>query len=298
MSTTTSPGLVGAAAPPAAAIPFARPRARRTRVPVGLVLSLLLLALLVAAAVAPGLFTGTDPNAASAADTLTGPSGAHWFGTDQNGRDIFSRVVHGAGPSLLIGVAASALALVLGTALGVLAAQGGRVGDRVVSRLLDVLLSVPGLLLALLIIAALGPGTRNSILGIALISTPGYARLVRGEVLRIRGSAFVEAAVGLGWSRPQVVLRHVVPNAVGPVIVLATIGVGAAIGVGSSLSFLGLGPQPPTAEWGAMLASSRDYLSVAWWPAVFPGVAITLTVLTVTVVGRRLQLRAEGRVAR
>jgi peptide/nickel transport system permease protein len=294
MSTTSPTVAAGAAAAPAAILRTGERRTRLAPVRVGVLLAAVLLALLVLAAVVPDLFTRVDPDAANPRDTLLAPGASHWFGTDQNGRDIFSRVVHGARPSLLIGVSASGLALAAGTIVGVLAAQGGRV-DQVVSRLLDVFLSIPGLLLALLLIAALGAGTRNSILGIALISTPGYARLVRGEVLRIRGSAFVEAGVALGWSRPQVVLRHVIPNALGPVLVLATIGVGAAIGVGSSLSFLGLGPQPPTAEWGAMLSSSRDYLSVAWWPAIFPGLAITATVLAVTVVGRHLQLRAEGR---
>jgi peptide/nickel transport system permease protein len=276
----------------------ARPRLRRRRPRIGLVLSSVFIVILVAAAVHPALFTGVDPNAADPVAALSGPSRLHWLGTDQNGRDILARIVYGARLSLLIGLGASLLALVAGSVIGVLAAQGGRWANAVVDRLLDTFLSVPGLLLVLLLVALLGPGTRNSIIGLAIITTPGYARLVRGEVIRIRTSTFVEAAHSLGWSRPQVVLRHVVPNALGPVLVLATIGVGSAIGTGSSLSFLGLGPQPPTAEWGAMLSGSRDYFSVAWWPAVFPGLAITLTVLAVTVLGRSLQLRAEGRAGR
>jgi peptide/nickel transport system permease protein len=261
-------------------------------------LSSVFLVLLVVAVAHPALFTDVAPNAADPVAALTAPNGAHWLGTDQNGRDILARIIYGARLSLLIGLGASALALVSGAVIGVLAAQGGRFVNAVVDRLLDTFLSVPGLLLVLLLVALLGPGTRNSIIGLAIITTPGYARLVRGEVIRIRTSGFVEAALSLGWSRPQVVLRHIVPNALGPVLVLATIGVGSAIGTGSSLSFLGLGPQPPTPEWGAMLSGSRDYFSVAWWPAVFPGLAITLTVLAVTVVGRSLQLRAEGRSTR
>lgn len=259
------------------------------------VLSVGFLGVIVLAAVWPTLFTDVDPNGGHAEDSLLAPGSGHLFGTDQNGRDLFARVVHAARPSLLIGVSASALALVVGTIVGVLSAAGGRRTDWIVSRLLDVLLSIPGLLLVLLVIAIRGPGTTTTIAAVALISVPGYARLVRGETLRLRGAAFVEAARTLGWSHTRVVLRHIVPNALGPVLVLATIGIGATIGTVASLSFLGLGPQPPTAEWGSMLSSSRDYFSVAWWPAVFPGLAITLTVLAVTVVGQHLQQRLEGR---
>jgi peptide/nickel transport system permease protein len=251
--------------------------------------------LLVLAAVHPALFTGTDPNGTDISATLSGPSRAHWFGTDQNGRDVYARIVYGARLSLLIGVGASAIALAVGSTLGVFAAQGNRVVSAVVDRLLDVFLAIPGLLLVLLLIAFLGPGTRNSILALALITTPGYARLVRGEVIRLRGAPFIEASLGLGWRRGQVVVRHLVPNALGPVLVLATISVGAAIGTGSSLSFLGLGPQAPASEWGAMLSTSRGYFQVAWWTAVLPGLAITATVLSVTVLGRQLQRQADGR---
>lgn len=258
-------------------------------------LSVIVLAVVILAALWPTLFTDVDPNVGRPEDTLLSPAAGHLFGTDQNGRDLFARVVHATRPSLLIGVSASTLALVVGTVIGILSAAGGRRTDWTFSRLLDVLLSVPGLLLVLLVIAIRGPGTGTTIVAVALISIPGYARLVRGETLRLRGSAFVEAARALGWSHTRVVLRHIVPNALGPVLVLATIGVGSTIGIVASLSFLGLGPQPPTAEWGSMLSTSRDYFSVAWWPAVFPGLAITLTVLAVTVVGQHLQQRLEGR---
>jgi peptide/nickel transport system permease protein len=264
----------------------------------GVVLSAAFLVVLVLGAIVPSLFTHLDPDAADPLSALTGPSGAHLLGTDQNGRDVLARIIYGARPSLLIGLGASALGLAAGSVLGVLAAQGGRIADEIVGRLLDVLLSIPGLLLVILVVAVLGARTSTSIIGLAVIVAPANARLVRAEVLRIRGSAFIEAAHALGWRRSQVVLRHLVPNALGPVLVLATISVGAAIGAGASLSFLGLGPQPPTAEWGAMLAASRDYYSVAWWPAIFPGIAVTLTVLAITVVGQFLQLRIEGRTTR
>lgn len=223
----------------------------------GVVLALVSCALLLLAALAPDLFTGTGPDAADPASTLLPPGSGHWLGTDENGRDIYSRVVHGARPSLLIGLSASVLALAAGTVVGVVAAQGGRAADQVVVELLDVLMSIPGVLLVLLVVAVLGTGTGNLVAGLALVTLPGYARLVRAEVLRIRGAQFVEAATVLGWSRLQVVLRHIVPNAVGPLLALATVGVGGMIVTGSALSFLGLGPQPPTAEWGAMLMRQR-----------------------------------------
>jgi peptide/nickel transport system permease protein len=275
--------------------PLARARRRAGESRVSVLLGAAFLLVLAVAMVAPGLLVSTGPDDADPLATLAAPSGVHWFGADENGRDIFTRVIYGVQPSVLIGLGASALALVVGTVIGVLAAQGGRVVDGIIGRLLDVVLSIPGLLLVLLVLAVLGPGVRNAVIGLALMTVPGYARIVRGEVLRVRGAAFVEAAYTLGLPTWRVVLRHVVPNALGPVLALTTVGVGAMIVASSSLSFLGLGPRPPTAEWGAMLASSRDYYSVAWWTAVFPGIAITLTVLAISVVGAAVQLRVEGR---
>ncbi|GJF32072.1 ABC transporter permease [Kitasatospora sp. NE20-6] len=272
--------------------------ATTTRGRPGVALGIAACTVLLLAVLAPGVFTGTGPDAADPVNTLLPPGAGHWLGTDENGRDIYARVVHGARPSLLIGVSASVLALAAGTVTGVFAAQGGRAADRLVGRLLDVMMSVPGVLLVLLVVAVLGTGTGNLVTGLALVTLPGYARLVRAEVLRIRGSQFVEAATVLGWSRFQVVVRHIVPNAVGPLLALATVGVGGMIVTGSALSFLGLGPQPPTAEWGAMLADSGDYAEVAWWTAVFPGAAITVAVLALSAVGQWLQDRAEGRAAR
>jgi peptide/nickel transport system permease protein len=217
------------------------------------------------------------------------------LGTDENGRDVLTRIVHGATASLLTGLGASALALIVGTALGVLAAQGGKWLDPIVMRVVDILLAIPGILLVLVVIAVLGKGTLNVVIGIALFSVPGYARVVRSEILVIRRSGFVDAAVSLGIPRWRIILTHIVPNAVRPVLILATIGVGSAIGAGASLSFLGLGPQPPAPEWGAMLAASQSYFSVAWWAALFPGIAITVSVLSITVVGQYIQRRMDGR---
>jgi peptide/nickel transport system permease protein len=246
-------------------------------------------------AVAPSLFTSRSPYDADIESPLLAPSPAHWFGTDASGRDIFTRVVFGAQGSLAIGVGATALALVAALVLGFGAALGGRFADGVISRLLEVVLALPGLLLALLFIAMLGPGARTEILAVALGSAVGYARMVRGQVLAVKDSGYVSAAVALGHSRRRIIVQHVFPNAMRPLVVLATMGVGQSIVWASSLSFLGLGVAPPAPEWGAMLDAGRDYVSTAWWLELFPGLAIVGCTLAVTVLGRHLQQRLEGR---
>ncbi|WP_432062536.1 ABC transporter permease [Streptomyces sp. S1] len=268
-----------------------------TRPRIGLWTGVAVLAVLTAMAAFPGLFTSVDPDAADVDALLRPPGGGHWLGTDQNGRDLYARIVYGARPSLLIGVGAVVLALVGGALVGVSAAQLGRFADQAIGRFLDVLLSVPGLLLVFLVVAVLGPGAGAATVGLAVGALPGFARVTRAEVISLRGRTYVEAAYGFGWTRPQVVLRHVLPNALGPVLALATVSLGAMIVASSSLSFVGLGPQPPTAEWGAMLAGSRDFLALAWWPAAFPGAAITLAVLAITTVGRHLQRTVDGSTA-
>lgn len=287
--------------PQFAATPRLPPRRARLRPRVrcrpSVAAAVIVLAVLAVAAIRPSLFTNVNPDAANPVATLLSPRAGHWFGTDQNGRDLYARVVYGTRASLLIGLSASAIALAAGVAVGTVAAAGGRVIDQVIGRALDSILSIPGLLLAFLAIAVAGSGTQGEVAGLALMTFPGYARLTHGEVLRLRRSPFTEAAWALGWSRLQVAVRHVIPNALGPTLALATLGVGSIIVVGSSLSFLGFGPQPPAAEWGAMLAASQDYLSVAWWTGVFPGAAITVTVIAITVAGQALQRLMERREA-
>ncbi|HEV2634434.1 MAG TPA: ABC transporter permease [Actinocrinis sp.] len=253
--------------------------------------------LLILIAAFPGLFTSTSPITTDPVNALLPPSAAHWFGTDELGRDLFTRVVYGARPSLLIGLGATVFSVVGGAILGVAAALGGRAGDQILMRLADVLLALPQLMLALLVITVLGPGTVNTTTAIAVAFVPGYARIVRAEALVVRRSGYVEAAVGLGQRRLAVIVRHILPNAIGPLLVLATVGFGTAIISASGLSFLGLGPQPPSPEWGAMLSDGRNYLSTAWWLGLFPGVAITLTVIAVNLVGRRAQARFTRRTA-
>ncbi|WP_034087612.1 ABC transporter permease [Streptacidiphilus albus] len=286
-----------AAAPPAAPARPTRVRRRRTgRATLYLASAVLLLIVLVA--FEPGLFTSASPIDTDPIHALTPPSGAHWFGTDQLGRDIFTRVVYGTRASLLLGSGSTVLAAAGGALLGLAAALGGRVADQVLMRVADILLSLPPILLALLAVTILGSGSVNVMIAIAIAFVPGYARIVRAEALVIRRSGYVEAAVGLGLRRPLLIVRHIVPNALGPMLVLATVGFGSALIAASGLSFLGLGPQPPSPEWGAMLSEGRDFLQTAWWLGIFPGAAITLTALVVNTVGRRAQAGFTRRTAR
>ncbi|MCF2527163.1 ABC transporter permease [Yinghuangia soli] len=261
-------------------------------------LAAVLLVLLLACVLFPGAVAGASPTETDPVNALQGPSAAHWFGTDQLGRDTFARVVHGARPSLLIGLGATAIAVAAGAVVGLAAALGGRVVDAVLMRTADVLMSLPELLLALFIVTVAGQGTVNVMVAVAIAAVPAYARLVRAETMVVRGSGYVEAATVLGLPRFTVVLRHVLPNAVGPLLVLGTVGFGTALINASGLSFLGLGAQPPSPEWGAMLSEGRNFLDTAWWIAVFPGAALTLAVVTVNILGSRARHRLSGRTAR
>ncbi|MDR8407281.1 ABC transporter permease [Nonomuraea sp. 3-1Str] len=273
---------------------------RPTRAPLvlpALFLPILFLAVLAVAVAAPGLVAGVDPLAADPLRALAPPGAGHLLGTDHLGRDVLARVVHGARHSLSIGVLATAVAVTAGVLLGLAAGLAHRWAGEALARAFDVLSTFPELLLALLVVAVTGPGTVNVVLAIGIAQIPTYARVVRAQTFVVRRSGYVEQAVTFGHSRGRIVARHVLPNALGPIPVLATLGLGQAIVAASGLSFLGMGPQPPAAEWGAMLSEARNYLRVAWWEALFPGLAVTLTVVCVTVVGRRLQRRFEGRAA-
>jgi peptide/nickel transport system permease protein len=268
------------------------------RVPLGVLLSLAYLAIVVACAVWPGLIATHEPTATQLGDVGLGPSRSHWFGTDQLGRDIYSRVVYGARLSLLIGVVSTAIGASIGGLIGLFAGYAGGLVDLVLMRLADVMLAFPGILLALAIIAARGPSTTNVVLAIAIGAVPEYARLMRGQVLSIRERPFMEAAVAAGSRWYVLVFRHLLPNAISPLLVLATVGLGIAILAASGLSFLGLGPQPPNAEWGLMLADARDFAGEFWWMSVFPGLAIVGTVVSVNVVGQWLRGRTRQREVR
>nr|WP_157001568.1 ABC transporter permease [Agromyces laixinhei] len=260
----------------------------------GTVIAATFVLFLLTATVAPDLVATQNPNEIAPAEAFESPSLAHWFGTDESGRDIYSRVVAGTATSLLIGVAATAIGLALGLVLGVLASFGGRIVDFGVNRLVEVLFAFPGLLLALLVIVVYGPGPVTATVAVGLSTAPGYARIIRGQLVSIRSSQYVEAARVLGRSPARILSQHVLPNALIPLFVLATLGIGQAIVWAAALSYLGLGAQPPAAEWGAMLAAGRTYLATAWWMTVFPGLMIVGTTIATTVLGRALTRRGRG----
>lgn len=261
----------------------------------GLVLAGLFLALLIAASIQPAWLAPGDPLEANARHAFRAPSLAHPLGTDENGRDVLSRIVHGARPSLVMGLAATAIGISIGTLFGLTAGLGHRLVDAAIMRFVDVLLAFPDLLLALVIIAFWGQGTTNAIIAVGVASVPRYARMVRAQTQVVRRASYVEAAQTLGFGRLSVIRRHVLPNAIKPILILATISIGGKIAAGASLSFLGLGAPPPSPEWGSMLSAGRNFLATAWWLTAMPGIAVTLTVISVTALGRELLRRSEGK---
>jgi peptide/nickel transport system permease protein len=286
-------------------IPSVAPsRLNRIRLPRGLrvvlerpalLLAFLFVTLLLVAAVAPRLLVSGDPLEANSRHAFEAPSWKHVLGTDENGRDVLTRLVFGVRASLSMGVAATGLGLSLGVALGLAAGLGHRVVEEALMRFVDILLAFPDILTALLIIALFGAGTQNAILAVGIAAVPRYARLLRAQIRSVRHAPYVEAATALGLSRTAVVWRHVLPNAIKPVLILAVIGIGWTIAAGASLSFLGLGAPPPAPEWGAMLAGARNFLANGWWLTAAPAFAITFTVLSVTAIGRALLRGREGK---
>jgi len=251
----------------------------------GLVVFLLLvLSALLAPRVSP-----YDPNLQDWKVRLQPPSAAHPFGTDEFGRDLLSRTLYGGRVSLVAGVVPVLLGATAGTLVGLVAGYMGGRWDQILMRFLDILLAFPMIFLALAIVGTLGPGLFNAMLAVAVVSLPGYARLVRGQVLTLRERDYVVAAQAAGATHARVLLRHLLPNIVSPLLVQATLSVGSAILTTASLSFLGLGTQPPTSDWGEMLASGRQYLPDAWWLELFPGLFVMLAVLSVNLLGDGLR---------
>ncbi|WP_234643870.1 ABC transporter permease [Allorhizobium ampelinum] len=261
----------------------------------GLLIAALFVVLVALSTLWPALLTSADPITADPLQAQLPPLADHWFGTDHLGRDVFSRVVYGTRYSILIGVSAITIAAVFGSLLGLLAGLSRGLVDEFITRFLDVVSSFPDLLLALVLISFTGPGTLNLIFALGVASIPRFARVVRAQTFVIAQSGYVEQAKTFGLTRPVLVFRHVLPHAIAQVPILATIGLGTAIINAAGLSFLGMGPQPPAPEWGAMLADARNYLRVAWWIGVWPGLAITVTVIAISVLGRRWQAAFEGR---
>ncbi len=244
--------------------------------------------IIAAAAFAPVL-APFNPIEQSFTHQLLSPSRAHPFGTDEFGRDIFSRVIYGARIALVVGVVADGIAALLGVVLGVVSGYFGRRVDAFLMRTVDVLLAFPYLLLAMIVVAILGPSLINAMIAIGIVYTPQFARVVRGAVLQVKEEDFVEAARAVGAGSLRMLARHVLPNIVSPIIVMATLTVGFMIVETAGLSFLGLGASPPTPEWGSMLATGRSFMLTAPWIATFPGLAILITVVGFNLIGDGLR---------
>ncbi|CUX67030.1 MULTISPECIES: ABC transporter permease [Rhizobium/Agrobacterium group] len=247
------------------------------------------------AAFEPSLIAKANPATPNYAAMLQPPGAKHLFGTDSLGRDVFARVVHGARYSVLIGLGSVALALAMAVPLGIVAGVSGPRTDRLIVRFFDIIAAFPELLLAILVIALLGPGLTNLVVAMGIASVPKFARIARAQTRTVMRSGYIEHVRTLGQSHTKTVLRHVLPNSIGTLPVLSTLGLGYAIINAAGLSFLGLGPQPPIPEWGLMLSEAISNLRVAWWTGVFPGVMITLLVISLTVVGNNLQAFYENR---
>ncbi len=262
---------------------------------IGYGLAVLYLFLVLVAVLLPGVISHYDPLSADPLNAMLPPSLQHWLGTDQLGRDVLTRIIYGSRYSLLISLAAMTIAVSIGSLLGLLAGLAKGPIDEFISRAVDVISAFPDLLLALMLIAFTGPGTFNLIFALGVASIPRFTRVVRAQTFVVMSSGYVEQARTFGLKRQELIWRHVLPHAIAHVPALATLGLGTAIIGTAGLSFLGMGPQPPTAEWGLMLAEGRNYLRNAWWIAAFPGVAITLTVISVNTLGRYWQAAFEGK---
>jgi peptide/nickel transport system permease protein len=269
--------------------PWSRARRRLVRNRIALVGAGILVVIAAIAAMVP-LVVQIDPYQQNLLDSLLPPGSAdHPLGTDHLGRDVLLRLIDGARVTLSVGFIAVLISASLGGLVGLLAGYFGGKLDAVLMRLTDVQLAFPGILAALVIVTVLGSGLDKAMIAVGLGGIPRYARVVRGSVLSLKHQLFVDAARSLGASDRRIMFAHVAPHALGPVITLATLGLATAILATASLSFLGLGAQPPTAEWGLMLADGRKYLRVAWWLCVFPGVAVLVTVMAINLLGDGLR---------
>lgn len=262
---------------------------RRLRRSKSALLGGIILAFLVTAAFAAPLLTPYEPLAMNPLDRLQPPNARHWLGTDVLGRDLLTRILFGARVSLQTGLISVTFAILIGVPLGLLAGYYGGLTDRSLMRLVDLMLTFPGILLALVLIAILGADLFNAMLAVGISASPTFARVVRASVLSSKEQTYVEAARAVGCSNARIMLRHILPNTVAPIIVLGTLGVAGAIIAAAALSYLGLGVRPPQPEWGALLSEGRNYLRVAWWMTTFPGLAIMTAVLSINLLGDGLR---------
>jgi peptide/nickel transport system permease protein len=270
-----------------------RLRCNRFAMAGGAVVALLFLVSLCAPFITP-----YDPAAINAYQVLLPPSAAHWMGTDELGRDIFTRVVFGTRISLYVGFVAVGIAVAIGTVVGLLSGFYGGWIDSILMRFVDIMLCFPTFFLILAVIALLEPSIWNIMLIIGVTGWMGVARLVRAEVLSIKERDYVMAARSIGASDLRIIFRHILPNAAAPVLVAATLGIAGAILTESALSFLGIGVQPPTPSWGNILTSGKDYLEFAWWLSLFPGFAILITVLAYNLLGEGIRDALDPRIQR
>jgi peptide/nickel transport system permease protein len=261
----------------------------------GAVAGTIVIATILALAVFAPYLAPYDWNATSQCRRLAPMSVEHWFGCDLFGRDVFSRVIYGARFSLAMGLSTVAISLVFGALLGIVIAYGGGRIDRIGARVIDAMLCFPPIILAILIVAVLGVGLLNAALAVGISGIPRFARITRAATLSLAARDFVEAARAVGSSHARIVLRHLLPNLAPILIVIATLDLGGAVLFTATLSFLGLGAQPPTPEWGAMLNAGREYVRYAPWTMIFPGLALFLTVMSVNLVGDRLSLILDPR---
>ena len=262
------------------------------------VVGLIIISLLLFGAIFAGVITPYDFDKQDLTVRFEMPSMAHLLGTDEFGRDLFTRILYGARISLFVGILSVSVGCLIGGTLGALAAYyGGRVDDFIM-RFLDIWHSIPDLLLAISLASAMGPGIGNAIIAIGLTTIPSYARVVRASVMTVKNTEYIEAARCLGASVPRIILRHIIPNALAPIIVQASLGVAGAIITTASLSFIGLGVQPPTPEWGSMLSKGRQYIRNYWHLVTFPGVFIMTTVISLNLLGDGLRDDLDPRLKR
>ncbi|MGQ0548249.1 MAG: ABC transporter permease [Armatimonadota bacterium] len=261
-------------------------RLRRSR---SAVLGGALLAGLIAAALAAPLLTPYEPLTMNPVDRLQPPNARHIFGTDVFGRDLATRILFGSRISLQTGLISVTIATLIGVPMGLVSGFYGGLVDRLLMRVVDLMLTFPGILLALIIIAILGPNLLNAMLAVGISASPTYARVVRAAVLSAKAQVYVEAARAIGCTNVRIMVRHILPNTIAPIIVLGTLGIAGAVIAAAALSYLGLGAQPPAPEWGALLSEGRNYLRVAWWITTFPGLAIMLAVLSINLLGDGLR---------
>lgn len=261
---------------------------RQQKLGVGGTIALTFVVLLAVSVAFPGWIAPGNPLAIEPGDAFSPPTWAHWFGTDESGRDIYTRVVHGARSSVGIGVAATLIGAGLGTILGFTAGLGRKWVDSALGRLFEVLFALPTMVMALLLIAIVGPSSGAAVLAIGVATIPGYGRIVRARVRSVANSPYVEWSILDGVSKPRVFWRHILPNTLWPLVAMLTLGVGQAIVWVAALGFLGLGPPPPSPEWGAMLNAGRVYVTSAWWMAVMPAVVIAASAGALTLLGRKL----------